>query len=539
MTTLLIHPPVAKPCEPPAGIAKLAGALQRNGEKCSIWDANLEGLLGLMQAPLPASDRWSLRAFRNRTRHLADLREPAIYGHPDRYRRAVADLNRVVEMAASGNSTRLSLTNYQDSVLSPVKSSDLIRASQKPQKNPFYSFFSQRLTQLFESDQPAIVGFSLNFLSQALCAFAMIGFIRRQWPGLLLVLGGGLTTSWMRKPDWQNPFTDLVDHLVAGPGESALLSLLGRPEAEISLQKHQQPDYHLFPLHDYLAPGRILPYSASSGCYWNRCAFCPEKAEGNPYVAIAPAQVVADLRALGDQTRPALIHLLDNAVSPALMKALVEQPPGVPWYGFARIHQQLGDPDFCVALKQSGCVMLQLGLESGDQGVLDREQKGIDINLASRVLRNLKKAGISTYVYLLFGTPSETLTEARRTLEFAAGHSDAIDFLNLAIFNLPINSPQARQLATRMISEGDLSLYAEFDHPEGWHRGQVRQFLDKEFKRHPAMGLILRRDPLLFTSNHAPFFSLLASSKNKENLSSRKHEKCETTKRSKSHDKAI
>jgi hypothetical protein len=514
MTTLLIQPPVVKPSEPPAGIAKLAGALRRSGEKCQVWDANLEGLLGLMQGPPPASDRWSLRAFRNRTRHLADLREPAIYAHPDRYRRAVADINRLVERAAFAGSIRLTLTNYQDSILSPVKSGDLLRASRESEQNPFYPFFSQRLTQLVETEQPGIVGFSLNFLSQALCAFAMIGFVRRRWPGLTLVLGGGLITSWMHKPDWENPFTGLVDHLVAGPGETAMLSLLGAPETEISGHQHSSPEYHLFPLPDYLAPGMILPYSASTGCYWNRCSFCPEKAEGNPYVAVAPAQVVEDLRALGEQTRPALIHLLDNAVSPALMEVLLKHPPGTPWYGFARIHQQLGSPDFCMALKQSGCVMLQLGLESGDQSVLDKEQKGIDLNLASQALRNLKTAGVSTYVYLLFGTPSETLTEARRTLEFTGGHSDAIDFLNLAIFNLPINSSQTRHLETKMISEGDLSLYTEFDHPKGWHRGQVRQFLDKEFKRHPAIGPILRRDPLLFSSNHAPFFSILALSEN-------------------------
>ncbi len=36
----------------------------------------------------------------------------------------------------------------------------------------------------------------------------------------------------------------------------------------------------------------------------------------------------------------------------------------------------------------------------------------------------------------------------------------------------------------------------------------VRQFLDKEFKRHPAIAPILRRDPPIFTSNPAPFFAM-------------------------------
>ena len=42
---ILIHPPVAKPCEPPAGIAKLCGVLNQHRVKYRVLDANLEGLL--------------------------------------------------------------------------------------------------------------------------------------------------------------------------------------------------------------------------------------------------------------------------------------------------------------------------------------------------------------------------------------------------------------------------------------------------------------------------------------------------------------
>ena len=506
---ILIHPPVAKPCEPPGGIAKLAGALKRHGVKHSVLDANLEGLLDLILGPSVASDRWTVRAFRNRHQHLEALRKPSIYRTPDRYRRAVADINRLAEMAARQKSVHLSLANYQHLELSALRSSDLRRAARNPANNPFYLYFKNRLETLFEKEQPRVVGLSMNYLSQALCTFAMLGFIRRQWPELILVLGGGLLTSWMQQPGWQNPFEDLVDHLVAGPGEDVLLALLGAPGAQASPAKHYQPDYGLFPLADYLAPGMILPYSASTGCYWNRCAFCPEKAEGNPYVAVPVDTVIADLTVLVEHTRPTLIHLLDNAVSPALMEALGKQPPGVDWYGFARISRRLADLDFCRVLKQSGCTMLKVGLESGDQSVLDAEQKGIDLELASQALRNLKAAGIAAYVYLLFGTPTETITEARATLDFTVKHSDAIDFLNLAIFNLPIGAPQAQQLETKTLYEGDLSLYTGFRHPKGWDRGSVRQFLDKEFKRHPAVRQILIQDPPLFTSNHAPFIQHL------------------------------
>jgi radical SAM superfamily enzyme YgiQ (UPF0313 family) len=500
---ILIYPPVAKPCEPPAGIAKLCGALSKHRVRYRVLDANLEGLLNLLNTPPASSDTWTSRAVRHLSKHLASLNCRDAYQDDGRYRLAIKDLNRLLEMAAHSSRVRLGLANYQHEELSPARSADLIRAAEHPETNPFYPYFKKELTDYLRSEQPPIIGFSLNYLTQALCTFAMVGFLRREYPGIKLVLGGGLVTSWMRNPRWKNPFKGLVDHFVAGPGEASLLSLMGVLQFG---DNHFSPNYDSFPVRDYFAPGPILPYSSSTGCYWNKCSFCPERAEGNSYHAIPADKVIDDLLHLVDKHKPVLIHLLDNAISPSLMKTISEHPPGAPWYGFARITRPLNDLDFCLALKQSGCMMLKLGLESGDQTVLDSLQKGIDLKEASSVLKNLKKAGIVTYVYLLFGTPPEGLMEARRTLEFIVEHQDCIGFLNLAIFNMPIHGPEVQQMETRTFYEGDLSLYTSFDHPKGWSRQSVRQFLDKEFKRHPAIASILRRDPPVFTSNHAPFF---------------------------------
>ena len=385
--------------------------------------------------------------------------------------------------------------------MSPLKSRDLVRAAEDPGRNPFYPYFRERLGALVERKQPSVAGFSLNYLSQALCTFAMAGFIRKSFPRVKIVLGGGLVTSWMKRPEWKNPFGGLVDLLVAGPGEYPLLSLLGAGETG----KECMPDYSLLPTHDYFAPGSILPYSASRGCYWHQCSFCPEKTEDNPYIPIPVTRVIPEIRKLAGKTDYTLVHFLDNAMSVSLMKALSETDEGLPWYGFARVSRELTDIDFCVALKRSGCVMLKLGLESGDQGVLDRMQKGIDVETASLALKTLKKAGISTYVYLLFGTPWETLSSARRTLEFVIRHGDAIGFLNLAVFNMPVCRNEG-ELETRSFYDADLSLYTDFRHPEGWDRKRVRSFLENEFKRQRDVSFILRKDPPLFTSNHAPFF---------------------------------
>jgi hypothetical protein len=501
---ILINPPIVKPSEPPAGIAKLSGALRKANIRHNIVDANMEGIYYLLNnAPEPA-DTWTRRALRHLSHNLDALKNRDIYSNIDRYKRAVMDVNRILEHAA-GSGTRLSLVDYYHPNLSPVKSSNLIYAAEHPEENPFFPYFSTRLPELVVSEEINTAGFSINYLSQALTAFAMIGFLKREFPYVTVIAGGSLITSWMRNPGWKNSFGGLIDLCIPGPGEGPLIEILGK---KVLKKGDYRPYYDLLPVKDYISPGFILPFSTSTGCYWGNCAFCPERAEGNRYVQKRPDSVIDDISYLVRQFNPVMIHLTDNAISPAMMRKIVERPPGAPWYGFTRVIDCLADVDFCSALKDSGCVMLKLGLESGDQHVLDYMNKGCSVENASKVLKAIKKAGISTYVYLLFGTPSETIEEARRTLAFVVDHIDFIDFMNLAVFNLPVNSPEAGEVDTVDFYEGDLSLYTDFRHPEGWGRRQVREFLDKEFKKNPAVQSVMRKQPQFFTSNHAPFFMM-------------------------------
>ena len=503
---ILIHPPVSKPAEPPAGVAKLAGCLQANDITHRIIDANLEGILYLLvnsAQETSATDRWMARARKHLGANLAAVRNSKIYHNHSRYQRTVTDINHLLNAAGKTYNVDLTLADYRDSKLTPVTSGDLICAAEKPDGNPFYPYFSARLLGALKTE-PEFIGFSLNYLSQALTTFAMIGYIKMENPRQKIILGGSLVTSWIRLGAQRNIFRSLVDEMVAGAGEQKLLELLGVKEGLINCP----PDYSGLPLDQYLSPGGILPYNTARGCYWHNCAFCPEKAEENPYLPLPISHVARDLRALTLQIKPSLIHILDNAISPAQLKSLAQNPPGAPWYGFTRVTTHLTDIDFCLSLKNSGCVMLKLGIESGDQDVLDQLNKGIDLLTASAVLQALKKAGIATYIYLLFGTPPETEDKAMKTLDFVVAHHDCISFLNLAIFNLPAGSVEAQNLVTQDFYEGDLSLYKDFDHPLGWQRAAVRKFLEKTFKKHSAVVEILKRTPEFFTSNHAPFFVL-------------------------------
>jgi radical SAM superfamily enzyme YgiQ (UPF0313 family) len=481
---LLISPPVTKPCEPPAGIAKLAGTLRTHGIDCRTWDAGIDCLLGLMDRPLDAIDTWTRRALTHRRENLDALRGPGLYRNRDRYRRAVMDINRVLHIGGQADQAAISLSNFTSAALSPARSADLLRAAERYQANPFFPVFSERVEALFEKRMPDVVGLSINFMSQAMCAFAMIGCIRERFPATKIVIGGGLVTSWTAIPGIGHPFAGLIDAMIGGPGEKRLLDMcLGKAANVPAITGY---DYSESPMAGYLSPLRVLPYSASRGCYWKKCAFCPETAEDSTYLAGHARSIADELQQLTARTDAGLIHFLDNALSPRFMAHLIDRPPGAPWYGFARITAHLADPDFVRGLKSAGCVMLKLGVESGDQAVLDALHKGTTVDTTAAVLETLHRAGIATYVYLLFGTPAEDEAAARRTLSFTRRHAGHIDFLNLAIFNLPAHSREAGELDTVDFYAGDLTLYREFIHPRGWNRDRVRPFLSKRFKKDPA-----------------------------------------------------
>ncbi|HCM27206.1 MAG TPA: radical SAM protein [Treponema sp.] len=435
-------------------------------------------------------------------------------------RSAAAAPAAISEAAFSSASAAVpSLANYEDPCLSPLRSADLLASARDFRQNFFFPLFSRRVDEELEASGVGAVGISVNFLSQALCAFAIIGYLRTVYPRLRLAIGGGLVNSWVAAgllrsgslrsglPGAGSGVRDdflgsLVDAVLPGKGEDSLPGFLGFARTAGSAP----PDFACFDLSRYFAPVRILPYNLSVGCPWKKCVFCPETAEDAPYLPLGSETAYSELAGLVRSWSPGLIHFTDSEFSPRHLRDLVRDPPGVPWYGFARFAPPLDSGDFCRCLAAAGCRMLQLGLESADQRVLDAMGKGTDLPVIERILANLAEAGIAAYLYVLFGTSAENLSSALMTRDFVAAHSAEIGFLNVAVFNLPIGGAETRTLKTKAFYEGDLSLYREFEHPEGWNRDAVRAFLARDFAPEPRIKAVLKRNPPVFTSNHAPFF---------------------------------
>jgi hypothetical protein len=530
MDLLLLNPPAGKAGEPPLGLAVLLGHLRSGGLAVDAIDANLDALLYLLDedrlrlaaGPTPSTAR--RRAFNHASRSLQFLRSPAAARSFSRYQTAVRHLNRALEVyAGPSGDERLTLGDYTHDGLSEFVPADLERVFRGGIGTLFDGYFHEQLLPQVRQRSPRIVAISVNYRHQVLPAFALAGLLARHCPGMIRIGGGGMLSSWRSLLKEHSLRFSAFSQVVLGPGEASLEALAkGTAPADYFLEDPSvvafEPDFSFAVPAAYLSPRPILPVSTSRGCYWRRCLFCPEAASPtHPYAGSAPGALVDLLTTLAARYQVQHFHLTDNAVPVPVLRELVNRRTelaGIGWHGFIRFEPDLLDSGFVSGLAASGCRMLQLGLESGSQQVLDRLQKGTRLEEVGRMLDNLRQAGIATYVYIMLGTPGETRQDAELTRQFLERHAGAIDYLNLAIMNLPresrlLDEPSATGIGASapLSADAPLGLYRSFVPASGWGRSEARRFLQQRLLGSAVIREIVNRTPPFFTSNHAFLFS--------------------------------
>ena len=77
------------------------------------------------------------------------------------------------------------------------------------------------------------------------------------------------------------------------------------------------------------------------------------------------------------------------------------------------------DGEMCAALAASGCVQIEIGVESGDPQILDAAGKQISLSDVRRAFQETRAAGIQTKANFILGLPGETLETIRKTSALA------------------------------------------------------------------------------------------------------------------------
>ena len=194
---LLIQPPAVKPAEPPLGAAVLLHHLRQQGFSAEVIDANLGAYLYLLHPDrlADAAGAQPTTAVRRALRHapsaLAFLRSPAAAGSFSRYATAVGHLNRALSVCGKVEE-RLSLGDYTHGTLSEFWPEDLERLAEGGAATLFTDYFRDVLVPQVVALEPRWVAISVNYRHQILPAFELAGLLRRTFPDLPLIGGGGV-----------------------------------------------------------------------------------------------------------------------------------------------------------------------------------------------------------------------------------------------------------------------------------------------------------------------------------------------------------
>lgn len=497
MDFLVVAPPVCPPSEPPSGAFLLAAGLTGHGADCGLLDLSLE----LFWREFGATDSADV------DRALRYLLETTAGYDVQRHRSAAGVLHQRLksfgERHPGWRVTPMDVTAPRR-VHDPLALAELIAQ----ESTPFRPLWQGVLSRALELHRPRKVLISLAYLSQLAATIDLVRFLREV--GVSAVVGGSLPRSLAATGDGLELLRGLLGDVDLGDG----LSLLGGDPDGSLLSSLAWP--RLLSQRAYLSSHPIVPLPLSTGCFWNRCLFCPDRD-----LAFAPvptsalegllSSMPAAVRAAGP-----IVHLLDSAVPPAALRRFLPlaKDHELGFYAFARPTERLRRGGLLAEAAEAGCLMLQLGAEGGSGRLLKRFDKGLDPTEAEAVIRESADMGIRTYVYLLFGLPGEAAADRRATLELVARNADAVDFLNLSVFNLPRHSELTDRAAEFDIglddfpSDGGLRLYRPFRSGGEDTRAAARDFLEREFRPEPHIRDAVRRTPRWFRAAHLALMSL-------------------------------
>ncbi len=156
------------------------------------------------------------------------------------------------------------------------------------------------------------------------------------------------------------------------------------------------------------------------GCPY-RCNWCAKPIYGRRYNSRSPENVVAELKWLKDNFKPAHIWFADDifGLKPGWIEKFsqlaVEQDAIVPFKCLQRV--DLVTEEIAEALRQAGCKTVWVGAESGSQKVLNAMDKDTHLEDIYTATERLHRVGIQICFFLQFGYPGEGWEDIQQTLK--------------------------------------------------------------------------------------------------------------------------
>jgi radical SAM superfamily enzyme YgiQ (UPF0313 family) len=309
--------------------------------------------------------------------------------------------------------------------------------------------------------EPQIVGFSTT-TSSFPDAADIAQKIKESQAAVITVCGGVHASALREKLLALYP---AFDYLVAGEGEITMSELaagahpadiagLIRTEAGVAVANEPRAhitnlddlpfpayekltgfpnDYHL-PLFSYSqTPGATM--ITSRGCMF-QCSYCDRSVFQKGFRFNSADYIYDHMKYLRNQFGVRHVNIYDDLFTAnkkrimELCEKLARQPLGMNFNCAVRVGYT--DDDLLQMLKDAGCLMVSLGIESADPDMLARHKSGVSLDDVRDTVRRIQAAGLRAKGLFMMGLPGETEESVKRTSDFII--SLGLDDMNMAKF---------------------------------------------------------------------------------------------------------
>ena len=306
----------------------------------------------------------------------------------------------------------------------------------------------RHLKAAMDEVKPTVVGVTCPFPGTLVGAFKIAKYVRKHYPKVKLLLGGGYVNTELREMTDRRPYK-YFDEFQFDEGYGQLLGLGNRRRRTVdgkdsivrlglkpttSIPSFVKPSYRGIDWNEYFDvvetdnfvsnlwnSGKWVKLVMARGCYWHKCAFCDVVLPyiGGCFCMSDPVDIVDAMEELGTR-----FHFVDEAMPPKVIKGMCEEilrrKLKVEWWGNIRFDVAF-TPVLAKLMAKAGCIAVTGGLECANDRLLTLMNKGITLKGAEKVLRAFKSAKIFVHAYLMYDFPTETKAEQKTAEKYVKG----------------------------------------------------------------------------------------------------------------------
>ncbi len=251
----------------------------------------------------------------------------------------------------------------------------------------------------------------------------------------------------------ESTLVDLISAIQSGNGLQTVPNIFYRKGGELkyTFEKRENNfleenlvDWSLF------AKGtcRHLHVRTSVSCPFH-CSFCACPDHQGRYQKVNPDTFLSELKTIQQLSGVESVYFIDDTLNfpvpkfKAFLNLLIREQFNIKWHSYFRC--QFADEEMVSLMKEAGCTGVYLGIESGNDTILQNMNKHATVDQFRKGIKLLNQYGILAHGSFIVGFPGETEKTLADTRDFIIG--SGLDFYRAQLWFYDPLTPIAQRKA--------------------------------------------------------------------------------------------